>query len=116
MNDINAAATVQADSEYSQNTVPENERKTYISLTIVWTGFIFAIISMMAGGSLAIGLSFRDIIIVSLIGNIFLCAIAIAVSVIACRTGLTFSLLTKYSFGSGGSRVASMFVPICNVG
>ena len=106
----------QQDSEFSRCAVPESERKSYISLTIVWTGFIFAIISLMAGGSLAVGLSFRDIIIVSLIGNVFLCAIAVAVSVIASRTGLTFALLTRYSFGSSGSRVASLFVPIVNVG
>ena len=111
-----APQAVQQDSEFSRCAVPESERKSYISLTIVWTGFIFAIISLMAGGSLAVGLSFREIIIVSLIGNIFLCAIAVAVSVIASRTGLTFALLTRYSFGSSGSRVASLFVPIVNVG
>lgn len=104
------------DSELSLCAVPESERKSYISLTIIWTGFIFAIISLMAGGSLAMGLSFQEIMIVSLIGNVFLCAIAIAVSVIASRTGLTFALLTRYSFGSGGSKVASLFVPIVNVG
>lgn len=107
---------VQEDKEYSLSQVPEAERKSFISLTIIWTGFIFAIISLMAGGSLALGLSFRDIIIVSMIGNIFLCLIAVAVSVIACRTGLSFALLTRYSFGSSGSRLASLFVPIVNVG
>lgn len=106
----------QQDSEFSLCAVPENERKSYISLTIVWTGFIFAIISLMAGGSLAMGLSFGEIIIVSLAGNVFLCAIAVAVSVIASRTGLTFALLTRYSFGSSGSKIASLFVPIVNVG
>lgn len=107
---------VQADSEFSRCAVPESERKSYVSLTIIWTGFIFAIISLMAGGTLALGLSFQEIILVSLIGNVFLCAIAIAVSVIASRTGLTFALLTRYSFGSSGSKVASLFVPIVNVG
>ena len=106
----------QQDSEFSLCAVPESERKSYLSLTIIWTGFIFAIISLMAGGSLALGMSFQEIIIASLVGNIFLCAIAVAVSVIASRTGLTFALLTRYSFGSSGSRVASLFVPIVNVG
>ena len=64
------------DREFSLCAVPESERKSYISLTIIWTGFIFAIISLMAGGSLAMGLSFQEIMIVSLIGNVFLCAIA----------------------------------------
>ena len=111
-----ASQAPQQDSEFSLCAVPENERKSYISLTIIWTGFIFAIISLMAGGTLALGMSFREIIIACLIGNVFLCAIAIAVSVIASRTGLTFALLTRYSFGSSGSRVASLFVPIVNVG
>ena len=107
---------VEQDSEFSLCAVPESERKSYISLTIVWTGFIFAIISLMAGGTLALGLSFREILIASFVGNIFLCAIAVAVSVIASRTGLTFALLTRYSFGSSGSRIASLFVPVVNVG
>ena len=64
------------DSEFSLCAVPESERKSYISLTIIWTGFIFAIISLMVGGRLAMGLSFQEIMIVSLIGNVFLCAIA----------------------------------------
>ena len=107
---------VEQDSEFSLCAVPESERKSYISLTIVWTGFIFAIISLMAGGTLALGLSFQEILIASFVGNIFLCAIAVAVSVIASRTGLTFALLTRYSFGSSGSRIASLFVPVVNVG
>ncbi|MCI8537792.1 MAG: allantoin permease [Oscillospiraceae bacterium] len=116
MKEQSASQAVQTDSEFSRCAVPESERKSYVSLTIIWTGFIFAIISLMAGGTLALGLSFQEIILVSLVGNVFLCAIAIAVSVIASRTGLTFALLTRYSFGSSGSKVASLFVPIVNVG
>ncbi len=111
-----APTEIQQDSEYSRCAVPESERKSYVSLTIIWTGFIFAIVSLMAGGSVALGLTFKQIILVCLIGNVFLCLIAVAVSVIACQTGCTFALLTRYSFGSSGSRIASLFVPIVNVG
>ncbi len=104
------------DTEFSLCTVPENERKSYISLTIVWTGFVFVITSMMAGGGLSAGLNFRGIVLAVVLGNVFLSAIAIAVSYIASKTGLTFALLTKYSFGDRGSRIASMFVPIVNIG
>lgn len=38
------------DTEFSLSAVPESERKSYFSLTIVWTGFVFVITSMMAGG------------------------------------------------------------------
>lgn len=108
--------TQQTDNEFSRCAVPLSERKTYFSLTIVWTGFVFVITSMMAGGGLAEGMDFKNIILATIGGNIFLSIIAVLISMIACRTGLTFALLTRYSFGSNGSRVASLFVPIVNLG
>lgn len=106
----------QQDTEFSLSAVPESERKSYFSLTIVWTGFVFVITSMMAGGGLSAGLDFKMILVAVLLGNVFLSAIAILVSIIASRTGLTFALMTRYSFGEKGSRIASMFVPIVNIG
>lgn len=105
-----------ADTEYSRCAVPLSQRKTYFSLTIVWTGFVFVITSMMAGGGLAAGMDFKHIILATLGGNVFLSVIAVLISIIACKTGLTFALLTRYSFGSSGSRAASIFVPVVNLG
>lgn len=104
------------DNEFSLCSVPEDERKSYFSLTIIWTGFVFVITSMMAGGGLSAGLNFRMIIIATILGNVFLSAIAVAVSIIASKTGLTFALMTRYSFGEKGSRIASFFVPVVNLG
>lgn len=106
----------QEDKEFSHCAVPFSERKTYFSLTIVWTGFVFVITSMMAGGGLAAGMDFKNVILATIGGNVFLSIIAVLISVIACRTGLTFALLTRYSFGSNGSKVASLFVPVVNLG
>lgn len=106
----------QIDKEYSLSTVPKEERKSYASLTIIWMGFVFVVTSMMAGGGLAEGLDFKHILLATFIGNIFLCLIAGSVSYIACKTGLTFALMTRYSFGEKGSRIASFFVPIVNLG
>ena len=106
----------QIDKEYSLSTVPQEERKSYASLTIIWMGFVFVVTSMMAGGGLAEGLDFQYILLATLIGNVFLCLIACSVSYIACKTGLTFALMTRYSFGEKGSRIASFFVPIVNLG
>ena len=87
------------DSEYSLSAVPESERKSYFSLTIVWTGFVFVITSMMAGGGLSAGLDFKMILLAIILGNVFLSVIAIMVSIIASKTGLTYALMTLYSFG-----------------
>lgn len=117
MTDKTTTGEVQeVDSEYSRCAVPMSERKSYWSLTIVWTGFIFAIISMMAGGGLAAGLTFKQILLAAFLGNIFLCIIAVSISYIASKTGLTFALLTRYSFGLKGSKIATIFVPLVNIG
>lgn len=111
-----ATAPAQQNTDYELSAVPANQRKSFFSLTIVWTGFVFVITSMMAGGGLAAGLNFKDIILATFLGNLFLSVIAILVSVIACKTGLTFALITRYSFGAKGTRLASLFVPIVNLG
>lgn len=106
----------QVDSEFSRTSVPMEERKSYFSLTIVWTGFVFVITSMMAGGGLAAGLNMTEILLATVLGNIFLCVITVLLTTVASKTGLTFALLTRYCFGSTGSRIASLFVPIVNIG
>ncbi|WP_195988145.1 cytosine permease [Clostridium sp. D53t1_180928_C8] len=103
-------------NDYEFCAVPEDKRKSYASLTIVWTGYVFVITSMMAGGGLAAGLKFSDILLVCILGNIFLGIIATLVSIISSKNGLSFALLTKYSFGVNGSRIASFFVPFVNLG
>ena len=93
-----------------------SQRKSMLSLAIVWAGFVFVMSSMIAGGTLAAGLSFRDVILASLIGNAVLLVIGILVSIMAFRTGLTFPLLTHYTFGSNGSKIATILSPIVNIG
>jgi len=64
------------DNEYSREPVPLGARKSCFSLTIVWTGFVFLVTSMMAGGGLAAGLTFNELLLAMILGNIFLCIIA----------------------------------------
>lgn len=114
--DIKKPVDNSTDSEYARGAVPLSARKSCFSLTIVWTGFVFLVTSMMAGGGLAAGLTCKELLLAMVLGNIFLCIIAGLTSIIAYKTGLTFALLTRYSFGDAGSRIASLFVPIVNIG
>ncbi len=109
-------STESVDTDYAFCRIPDDKRKSYFSLTIVWTGYVFVITSMMVGGGLAAGMTFRQILFASIIGNLFLGAIATMVSYLSGREGLSFALLTRYSFGRNGSRIASFFVPAINLG
>lgn len=104
------------DTDYEKSAVPVNARKSFLSITIVWLGFVFVITSMMTGGGLASGLAFNDILLCVIIGNIFLSLIAIAIANMASKTGLSFALITRYTFGNKGSKLATLFVPIVNIG
>ena len=51
------------ENDYELSEVPMDKRRSFSSITIVWTGYVFLITSMMAGGGLAAGLTFKEIII-----------------------------------------------------
>ena len=102
--------------DYAREAVPEDKRRSFWSITVVWTGYVFLFTSMMTGGGLASGMTLGGIVTAALAGNVFLSLIVIAISYIACKTGLTFALITRHSFGMEGSRAVSLFVPIVNLG
>lgn len=106
----------EVDMDFEKSAVPKSARKSFWSITIVWLGFVFVITSMMTGGGLASGLSFKEIITAITLGNIFLCIIAVAIANMASKTGLSFALITRHTFGNKGSKIATLFVPIVNIG
>lgn len=103
-------------NDFEREAVPESQKKSVISIMMVWTGYVFVVTSMIAGGGLTNILTMKEIVIVMILGNIFLSLIAIGMSYIASKTGLTFALITRYSFGNQGSRIVSLFSPIVNLG
>jgi cytosine permease len=112
----NAAVGNAAQNDYELEAVPRDKRRSFWSITVVWTGYVFLVTSMMAGGGLASGMTFSGIVTATIAGNLFLSAVAVAISYIACTTGLTFALITRHSCGFEGSRVASLFAPVINLG
>lgn len=103
-------------NDYELEAVPNEHKKSVISIMSVWTGYVFVVTSMMAGGGLTQILPLKDIFLVMLVGNIFLSIIAIGMSYIASTTGLTFALISRHSFGNNGSRLVSFFSPVINIG
>ena len=102
--------------DYELTPVPKEARRSFWSITIVWTGYVFVVTSMIAGGGLAQSFQLKDVFLITFIGNLFLSFIAVGMSFIAVKTGLTFALITRYSFGNQGSRIVSFFGPVVNIG
>lgn len=110
-----AAAETSTD-EFSNQRVPMSARKSMLSLLTVSLGYVFVVTSMQAGGSIGVGLSFKDAFLAILLSSVILAVLACAMGVIAAKSGLTLGLLSKYSFGKAGTYVPVAIVAITTIG
>lgn len=104
------------DSNFSQGPVPLAERKGVIALSCVMLGLTFFSASMMTGGKLGTGLSYNDFFLAVLIGNFLLGIYTASLGYIGAKTGLSTSLLTRFSFGIKGSWLPSTLLGGTQVG
>lgn len=59
-------------NDYEKTPVPETARQTWYQQGMVWLGAGFGLSGLATGGVLADGLSFRDMLLVSIIGSIII--------------------------------------------
>lgn len=105
--------TTAVDSEFSTGTVPLSERRNLGSLVFTWIGYVFTVTIMSAGGQIASGASsFGQAMGAVYIGYAILFLIAMATSVISMRTGLSFGLISRFSFGTNGAKLISFFTTV----
>jgi len=106
----------QQDKDYSLTAVKEEDKKGFWSMLFIMLGFTFFSASMMTGGTLGAGLSFKEFVIAVLIGNFVLGIYTGFLAYISADTGLSTHLLAKYAFGKKGSYLVSFLLGITQVG
>src|SRR5699024_9969498 len=89
--------------EYAFEEVPKNKRRNLLSLIIVLGGYPIALSNFVIGGTVGVGLSFKNAITTLIIGNGILISIVILTGILAYQTGLSSSMLSRNSFGKSGS-------------
>lgn len=105
------------DSEYSLCAVPQGERRGFSQLVFTWIGYVFTVTIMSAGGNIAKGAAnFLQCIAAVYAGYAILLLLALLISFISQKTGYSFGLLTRYSFGEYGSRIISLFSTVTLLG
>lgn len=85
-------------------------------MLFIMLGFTFFSASMLTGGTIGAGLSFKDFTISVLIGNLILGIYTGFLAFISSGTGLSTHLLAKYSFGEKGSYLVSFLLGVTQVG
>lgn len=105
-----------ADDDYSLEAVPAAARKGFGSMFVVMMGFTFFSASMSVGAKLGNGLDLTGFVWAVVIGGVILGAYTGGLAYIGCDTGLTLDLLAQRSFGTAGSKLASVLIAFTQIG
>lgn len=114
--EIGGIGMKKVDLDFSLEAVPQNNRNGFWKMLVVMLGLTFFSASMMSGGTLGLGLTFTQFILIVLAGNLILGAYTGALAFIAAKTGLSTHLLTRYAFGEKGSYLSSFLLGATQVG
>ncbi|MGA9871909.1 MAG: cytosine permease, partial [Rhodococcus sp. (in: high G+C Gram-positive bacteria)] len=104
------------DPDYPVTAVPLSARKPFFSLAVVLLGFTIFTPTMLAGAALGTAFSFWPLILVIAAGSAILGAYVAMMGFAGARTGLTTVLMARYSFGSRGSKLASLLLGGTQIG
>lgn len=103
-------------NDYEKTPVPETARQTWYQQGMVWLGAGFGLSGLATGGVLADGLSFRDMLLVSIIGSIIITIIGTLNALVSAHTHLSTSFTCRRSFGIKGAKIIGIILCISNFG
>lgn len=98
--------------EYAFEPVPLDKRKSGSSIFIVLSGYTISLSNFVMGASIGFKMSFMDAIWACFVANLFLGTIAVFLGVLAYRTGLSTSMLSRKAFGSRASSIFSILLAL----
>lgn len=98
------------DPDYPMDPVPDHARRGPWALLLVLAGFVFYMPTMLAGAELGAAFSFGEFVAALVIGSTILGVYAAFLGAIGAQTGVTTPMLTRYTFGTHGSKIASLLL------
>ena len=103
--------------ELALNPVPANEKTSWVAPLFNMLGCNIALSELMLGGALIAGLTFKNFLIASLVGNGILVIVVLLQGYIGAREGLNTYVLAKGAFGEkGGQWLIAVLLAITSFG
>jgi len=106
----------QAAEDYPLVPVPMDARKPIWSLAPLLMGFALTSTTLFAGGAIGSAFSFNSMIGLVLVGNLLLGGYCAALGFIAYKSGLSTVVMSRFSFGSIGSRWVDFVLGFTQIG
>lgn len=104
------------DPDYPVTPVPAHARKPFFSIAVVLLGFTIFTPTMLAGASLGPAFSFGNLLLVILAGSAVLGAYVALMGWVGARSGLTTVVMSRYTFGTSGAKIASILLGGTQIG
>lgn len=92
--------------------IEAGKRKSIVSIGFTTAAQSICIGGLYLGGSLAAGLSFRQVIIATLIGLLILAVLSYFQAYLGTKYGVSTSVLSRHAFGRQGSRILGLVLAI----
>lgn len=94
--------------DYPNEPVPQEERRPWWSIGMVWVGLYICIVSILEGLALIAGLPLHMAILAEVVGFLIFLTLMFLQGNIGTETGLSTYMLVRESFGSRGSHIISI--------
>ena len=102
--------------DYPLSAVPQSERRSLLSTSMVLLGFTFYIGSMYGGVLVGTSFGFWEMMFLIFLGDLVLGLYVALLGIIACKTGLNANLLSRISMGRYGSKIADFIFLFTQLG
>lgn len=110
---IEEKAFAEGDDDFARKPVPEEKKRGWASSAVVYIGCAISISAFTLGGSLATGLTLTQAIIAVFAGALILAAMACLCAEPAMHTGLSTSMIGKFTFGLRGAALVGILYAGC---
>lgn len=104
------------DPDYPLTPVPAAARRGLLSISVVLVGFTVFAPTLMAGASVGAAFPFTEFLAVLAVGSLVLGSYVAAIGFLGARTGLTTVVMSRYAFGTVGSKLVSLLLGGTQVG
>ena len=104
------------DPDYPVTPVPRSARRGVVSISVVLIGFTVFAPTLMAGASIGAAFPFSEFLAVLAVGSVVLGAYVAAIGFLGARTGLTTVVMSRYTFGTAGSKAVSLLLGGTQIG
>ncbi len=103
--------------DFSLESVPLNQRKSWIDLAVIWIGIAVVMSAIFRGMMIGLGLgSIPSVILSYIMGEIILIVIMVFMGFVGAQTGLSTPLIANQSFGRIGAIIISFSIALSLIG